>query len=197
MNETKHIAVLGSTGSIGQSAIKVIQAIDGLQLTAISGHQNVAALVEQATQLRPAYVVATDPAAVDRFIAAGGQLPNIDGTEFLIGPQALETVATLPQVDTVLAAIVGIAGLHSTFAAVSAGKRVALANKESMVVAGHLLTKLAAESGAEILPVDSEHSAIFQALKSGQSNEVSRVILTASGGPFREFTHQALSLIHI
>ena len=114
MNETKHIAVLGSTGSIGQSAIKVIQAIDSLHLTAISGHQNIAALVEQATQLRPAYVVATDPAAVDRFVTAGGQLPNIDGTEFLIGPQALETVATLPQVDTVLAAIVGIAGLHST-----------------------------------------------------------------------------------
>ena len=197
MNETKHIAVLGSTGSIGQSAIKVIQAIDGLQLAAISGHLNVAALVEQATQLRPAYVVATDPAAVDRFIAAGGQLPNIDGTEFLIGSEALETIATLPQVDTVLAAIVGIAGLPSTFAAVAAGKRVALANKESMVVAGHLLTRLAAETGAEILPVDSEHSAIFQALKSGQPNEVSRVILTASGGPFREFSHQAMEKVTV
>ena len=112
MNEKKHIAVLGSTGSIGQSAIKVIQAIDSLHLTAISGHQNIAALVEQATQLRPAYVVATDPAAVDRFVTAGGQLPNIDGTEFLIGPQALETVATLPQVDTVLAAIVGLSLIH-------------------------------------------------------------------------------------
>ena len=197
MNQTKHIAVLGSTGSIGQSAIKVIQAIDGLQLAAISGHQNVAALVEQATQLRPAYVVATDPAAVDRFIAAGGRLPNIDGTEFLIGNEALEKIATLPQVDTVLAAIVGIAGLRSTFAAVSAGKRVALANKESMVVAGHLLTQLAAETGAEILPVDSEHSAIFQALKSGRPNEVSRVILTASGGPFREFTYQAMAKVTV
>ena len=182
MNETKHIAVLGSTGSIGQSAIKVIQAIDGLHLTAISGHQNIATLIEQAVQLRPAYVVATDPAAVDQFVAQGGQLPNIDGTEFLIGPEELETIATLPQVDTVLAAIVGVAGLQSTFAAVSAGKRVALANKESMVVAGHLLTQLAAETGAEILPVDSEHSAIFQALKSGKPAEVSRVVLTASGG---------------
>ena len=197
MNQTKHIAVLGSTGSIGQSAIKVIQAIDGLHLTAISGHQNIAALIEQATLLRPAYVVATDPAAVDRFVAQGGQLPNIEGTEFLVGPDALETIATLPQVDTVLAAIVGIAGLQSTFAAVSAGKRVALANKESLVVAGHLLTQLAAETGAEILPVDSEHSAIFQALKSGKSAEVSRVVLTASGGPFREFSYEAMAKVTV
>ena len=115
----------------------------------------------------------------------------------MIGSEALETIATLPQVDTVLAAIVGIAGLHSTFAAVAAGRRVALANKESMVVAGHLLTRLAAETGAEILPVDSEHSAIFQALKSGRPNEVSRVILTASGGPFREFTHQAMEKVTV
>jgi len=193
MNTTKHIAVLGSTGSIGQSALKVIQAIDGLHLTAISGHQNIAALVEQATQHRPAYVVATDSAAVDQFVADGGQLPDLDGTQFLVGADALETIATLPEVDTVLAAIVGIAGLPSTFAAVSAGKRVALANKESMVVAGHLLTKLAAETGAEILPVDSEHSAIFQALKSGKPSEVSRVILTASGGPFREFSHAQMA----
>ena len=197
MNTTKHIAVLGSTGSIGQSALKVIQAIDGLHLTAISGHQNIAALVEQATQHRPAYVVATDSAAVDQFVADGGQLPNIDGTQFLVGAEALETIATLPEVDTVLAAIVGIAGLPSTFAAVSAGKRVALANKESMVVAGHLLTKLAAETGAEILPVDSEHSAIFQALKSGKPSEVSRVILTASGGPFREFTHAEMAKVTV
>ena len=197
MNTTKHIAVLGSTGSIGQSALKVIQAIDGLHLTAISGHQNIAALVEQATQHRPAYVVATDSAAVDQFVADGGQLPNIDGTQFLVGAEALETIATLPEVDTVLAAIVGIAGLPSTFAAVSAGKRVALANKESMVVAGHLLTKLAAETGAEILPVDSEHSAIFQALKSGKPSEVSRVILTASGGPFREFSHAEMAKVTV
>ena len=197
MNETKHIAVLGSTGSIGQSAIKVIQAIDGLHLTAISGHQNITALVEQAIQFRPAYVVATDPAALEQFKAQGGQLPNIEGTEFLVGPEALETIATLPQVDTVLAAIVGIAGLHSTFAAVSAGKRVALANKESLVVAGHLLTQLAAETGAEILPVDSEHSAIFQALKSGKPAEVSRVVLTASGGPFREFSYEAMAKVTV
>ena len=197
MNATKHIAVLGSTGSIGQSAIKVIQAIDGLHLTAISGHQNIAALVEQATQLRPEYVVITDPAALDQFIAKSGRLPELEGTEFLVGPEELETIATLPQVDTVLAAIVGIAGLQSTFAAVSAGKRVALANKESMVVAGHLLTQLAAETGAEILPVDSEHSAIFQALKSGKSAEVSRVVLTASGGPFRELSYEAMAKVTV
>ena len=197
MNATKQIAVLGSTGSIGQSAIKVIQAIDELQLTAISGHQNIAALVEQAIEHQPAFVVATDPVAVDRFVADGGELPKIAGTEFLVGAEALETIATLPQVDTVLASIVGIAGLRSTFAAVSAGKRVALANKESMVVAGHLLTQLAAETGAEILPVDSEHSAIFQALKSGKPDEVSRVILTASGGPFREFSYEEMSKVTV
>ena len=145
MNATKHIAVLGSTGSIGQSALKVVQAIEGFHLLAISGHQNIAALIEQAIQYRPAYVVAADPSAVDQYVAEGGQLPSIDGTEFLVGAEALDTIATLPQVDTVLAAIVGVAGLPSTFAAVAAGKRVALANKESMVVAGHLLTKLAAD----------------------------------------------------
>ena len=197
MNATKHIAVLGSTGSIGQSALKVVQAIEGFHLMAISGHQNIAALIEQAIQYRPAYVVAADPSAVDQYVAEGGQLPSIDGTEFLVGAEALDTIATLPQVDTVLAAIVGVAGLPSTFAAVAAGKRVALANKESMVVAGHLLTKLAAETGAEILPVDSEHSAIFQALKSGRPSEVSRVILTASGGPFREFSHADMAEVTV
>lgn len=197
MNPTKNIAVLGSTGSVGQSSLAVIQAIDDFKLVAISGHQNIALLVEQAIEHRPEIVVATDEAAVERFVDGGGQLPKIDGMEFLIGQQQLETIAGLPKVDTVLAAIVGIAGLASIFAAVRAGKRVALANKESMVVAGHLLTHAAADSGAEILPVDSEHSAIFQALRSGRSEEVGRVILTASGGPFREFTVEAMKDVSV
>ncbi|MCL4123544.1 UNVERIFIED_CONTAM: hypothetical protein GTU68_053440 [Idotea baltica] len=162
MNSSKQIAVLGSTGSVGQSALKVIEAIDDFQLVAISGHRNLDLLAEQATKYRPAYVV--------------------------VGEEALEHIATLPQVDTVLAAIVGIAGLASTFAAIRAGKRVALANKESLVVAGHLLTDAAKRSGATLLPVDSEHSAVFQAMHCGTASEVSRVVLTASGGPFREFS---------
>ena len=197
MNSSNNIAVLGSTGSVGQSALAVVEAIEGLKLVAISGHQNIAKLVEQANQHRPSFVVATDEAAVERFIDDGGQLPKIEGMEFLIGEQHLATIAGLPQVDTVLAAIVGIAGLPSTFAAVRAGKRIALANKESLVVAGHLITQAAADSGAEILPVDSEHSAIFQAMRSGRAEEVGRVILTASGGPFREFPAQAMQKVSV
>ena len=197
MNPSKNIAVFGSTGSVGQSALAVIDAIDDFNLVAISGHQNIARLVEQAKAHRPDFVVATDELAVERYLGDGGKLPEIDGMEFLVGEQHLAAIAEMPQVDTVLAAIVGIAGLSSTFAAVRAGKRVALANKESMVVAGHLITQVAAESGAEILPVDSEHSAIFQALRSGRPEEVGRVILTASGGPFREFTAQAMEKVSV
>jgi 1-deoxy-D-xylulose-5-phosphate reductoisomerase len=197
MNQSKNIAVLGATGSVGQNALTVINAVEEFNLFAISGNQNISRLIDQAIEHRPSFAIVSDEAALNRFLADGGQLPSLEGTEFLVGESHLEEIVSLPQVDTVLAAIVGIAGLPSTFAAVRAGKRVALANKESMVVAGHLITQVASESGAEILPVDSEHSAIFQAMRAGRSDEVGRVILTASGGPFRELSANAMSSVTV
>ena len=181
MTQTKNIAIFGSTGSIGQSALDVIREVPGFNVLAISGHQNLSLLVEQAREFSPAYLVAADAESAGRF-----DFPKLPDTEILVGQDALDRVASDPGVDIVLTAIVGFAGLQSTYTAVKAGKTVALANKETLVAAGHLIRELAAETGALILPVDSEHSAVFQALKSGNPNEVNRIILTASGGPFRD-----------
>ncbi len=125
------------------------------------------------------------------------EFPNLPDTEVLIGPDQLERIASLPEVDIVLAAIVGVAGLPSAWAAIEEGKTVALANKETLVVAGHLMTQMAERSGATILPVDSEHSAVFQALKSGQPHEVNRIVLTASGGPFRDFDAEQMKCVTV
>jgi 1-deoxy-D-xylulose-5-phosphate reductoisomerase len=118
-------------------------------------------------------------------------------TQLLIGPEALTQVVAAPEIDTVVAAIVGSAGLQSTWAALEAGKRVALANKETLVMAGPLVMALAARTGSQILPVDSEHSAVFQCLQAGERGTVKRVILTASGGPFRNFTPEQLARVSV
>jgi 1-deoxy-D-xylulose-5-phosphate reductoisomerase len=187
MTLRKNIAILGSTGSIGKSALEVIRALPELNVVALSGFSNLDLLMEQAREFSPQYVV-----AADRAIAESYEFPELPGTEILIGPSELERIASLPEVDTVLAAIVGVAGLSSAWTAIEHGKTIALANKETLVVAGHLMTKLAEETGATILPVDSEHSAIFQALKSGKSTEVRRVVLTASGGPFWNYAAEQM-----
>lgn len=192
MARTKKIAVLGSTGSIGESALGVIRALPELELVAISGCHNLSRLAEQAAEFSPQYVVAADEDAYQKFCRQGGAP---EAASWLVGPDKLNLIASLPDVDLVLAAIVGFAGLDSTWAAIEAGKTVALANKETLVVAGHLMTRLADSSGATILPVDSEHSAIFQAIKSGRSEEVRRIVLTASGGPFREFTTEQMAAV--
>ena len=181
--DTKNVAVLGSTGSIGTNALEVIDASDGrLRAIALSAHGRLGRLLEQAQRLRPRWIVATDEALARRFDWSA--LPK--ETQLLIGSQGLIQVAAAAEVDIVLGAIVGSAGLRSTWAALNAKKTVALANKETLVVAGPLLTQLAAERGTRILPVDSEPSAIFQALQSGRREEVRRIVLTASGGPFRD-----------
>jgi 1-deoxy-D-xylulose-5-phosphate reductoisomerase len=186
--------VLGSTGSIGRSALEVIAASDGaLRVVALSAHGSTAALVEQARRFQPRWIVATDSAAADRQDWSG--LPA--ECKLLVGPEALSRVVADENVDTVLAAIVGSAGLRSTWAAVEAGKTVALANKETLVIAGPLVTSLAAKSGATILPVDSEHSAVFQALRAGQRDEVRRIVLTASGGPFLRHTPEQLARVTV
>ncbi|MCC7474442.1 MAG: 1-deoxy-D-xylulose-5-phosphate reductoisomerase [Pirellulales bacterium] len=191
---TKHVAVFGSTGSIGSNALEVIAASEGrLQVMALSAHGNLPRLFEQAQRFRPRWVIATDEARARDFDWNG--LPG--GTELLLGPEALVRVAAAKDVDILLAGIVGAAGLRSTWAALEAKKVVALANKETLVMAGSLVKRLAADRGATILPVDSEHSAIFQAMHAGRPKEVRRIVLTASGGPFRDRSPEQLKQVTI
>jgi 1-deoxy-D-xylulose-5-phosphate reductoisomerase len=190
----KNVAVFGSTGSIGRNALEVIAASNGrLNAVALSAYGKLDLLLEQAQQFRPRWVIAADQNIAERF--DWKLLPQ--GTELLIGPNALAEVAAASEVDVVLAAIVGSAGLRSTWAALEAKKTVALANKETLVMAGGLVKRLAAERGGMILPVDSEHSAIFQSLQAGRHEEVQRIILTASGGPFRDLSLEQLKQVTV
>jgi 1-deoxy-D-xylulose-5-phosphate reductoisomerase len=174
--------VLGSTGSIGRSCLEVVAHLpDRLMIIGLSAHSSWQSLFDQALRLGPRWVTVTDPQAacqVDRG-RLGGQ------TQFLTGTDGIVAMVTDPEVDVVVTAIVGSAGLTGTWAALEAGKTVAVANKETLVMAGQLVMELAARRGARVLPVDSEHSAIFQAMQGGRPSEVTRVVLTASGGPFR------------
>ena len=180
------MAVLGSTGSIGRSTLDVIEASAGRFSTwLLAAHRSTTALLEQAQRMRPAWVVIVDEQAAAE--VAPQSLPP--GTRLAVGPEALDDLVRDPAVDRVVSAIVGAAGLRSTWAAVEAGKTVALANKETLVMA------LAARSGATILPVDSEHSAVHQALCSGRYADVRRIVLTASGGPFRTKPRESLATV--
>lgn len=190
----KRIAVLGATGSVGVSAIEVIEASEGrLEAVALSAHSRFEDLIEQAVRLHPRWVVATDADAAEEH--DWRRLPP--GTELLTGHEALELIARHDEVDTVLAAIVGSAGLKSTWAAIEAGKTIALANKETLVMGGPLVRELALQQEATLLPVDSEHSAIFQAMKSGTQGEIERLVLTASGGPFRKWDSASLRQVTV
>lgn len=181
--EPQQIVILGSTGSIGRSGLSVIEHDGGARLRAfgLSAHASADRLVEQARSFRPRFVAVTGDSAFEpvRAALAGS------GVEVLRGPEGVARMVADPTTDRVLSAIVGAAGLEGTWAALEAGKTVALANKETLVVAGPLVMDLAERRGAAIIPVDSEHSAIFQVLRAGQPREVRRVILTSSGGPFR------------
>jgi 1-deoxy-D-xylulose-5-phosphate reductoisomerase len=173
---------LGSTGSIGVSCLKVIDTLpDRLEVHGLSAHSRWEDLLAQSLRYRPRYVSATDPEAAREL--ARQTLPP--GTRFLNGEDAIGAMVNDPDVDIVLTAIVGAAGLTGTWLALQAGKTVAVANKETLVMAGPLVMELAQAKNARILPVDSEHSAIFQAMLAGAPREVERVVLTASGGPFR------------
>ncbi len=174
------LVVLGSTGSIGRNALAVAAEL-GVPVHAISAHSSHELLAEQARIHRPRRVVIGDADRATALRAALGDLP----VEVCVGEQALRDIAADPTAPMVLTAIVGAAGLPATMAAVEAGKRVCIANKEPLVMAGALITRAARASGAELLPVDSEHSAIFQCLDGHTTAEVDRLILTGSGGPFR------------
>jgi 1-deoxy-D-xylulose-5-phosphate reductoisomerase len=184
------VAVLGSTGSIGTSTLDVIAASGGRFVPhLLAAHTSVGPLLEQAARFRPAWVVVVDPEAA----ATIGPAALPPGTRLAVGPEPLDELIAAPGVDRIVSAIAGAAGLRSTWAAVAAGKTVALANKETLVMAGPLVMRLAATSGATILPVDSEHSAIHQALSAGRRDEVARLLLTASGGPFRTWPAEKLA----
>lgn len=174
--------MLGCTGSIGQNTLDVIAAFpERLVVDGLCCHSRWQLLAEQCQRFQPRVAILTDPAAFTE--ADRSRFPA--GTELLLGDERACDLAASPSVDIVLAAVVGAAGLHGTWAALEAGKTVALANKESLVVGGQLITDLAKRRGTTILPVDSEHSAIFQALCGHTAADVDRVVLTASGGPFR------------
>lgn len=179
--QTKNIAILGSTGSIGTQALEVIGSNPSLfKVSVLTAQANVTLLVEQALAFKPDVVVIGDETKYQELKEAL-KSTNI---EVKAGAEALCEVVILPKLHIVLTALVGFAGLKPTIAAIKAGKHIALANKETLVVAGELVTNLAKENGVKILPVDSEHSAIFQCLV-GEESAIEKIYLTASGGPFR------------
>lgn len=185
----KRIAILGSTGSIGRQALDVIhQHADNYQVVALTTNRNVGLLAQQVEAFRPSYVGIVDAESAEEFKNYG-----LADLELVSGKDCLVKLATLPEVDLVLVAVVGIAGLEPTIAALEAGKNVALANKESLVAGGHLVMEAARKSGSKIIPVDSEHSAIFQCLAGcDDPARINRIYLTASGGPFRSYTKDEL-----
>ncbi len=197
MAEPHKVTVLGSTGSIGVSTLDVIaRHPDRYQAYALTANSRHEVLYEQCVQFKPRYAVVLDEqgaVSLSEKIKTAG-LP----TEVLTGAPALEKVASLPEVDAVMAAIVGAAGMRSALAAARAGKRVLLANKETLVMAGHLFMEAVHKHGATLLPIDSEHNAIFQCMPASfpqglASVGVTKILLTASGGPFRNFTQEQLS----
>jgi 1-deoxy-D-xylulose-5-phosphate reductoisomerase len=186
------VAVLGSTGSIGVSTLDVLaRHRDRFEVVALTAHNNVARLREQCFEHRPAFAVvgsAADAAALSSDLAGAGL-----ATEVRCGVDALAEIAAHPRVDAVMAAIVGAAGLRSSLAAAQAGKRVMLANKEALVMSGPLFMQAVRAGGATLIPVDSEHNAIFQCMSGDRPGGVRRVLLTASGGPFLRVSRESLN----
>ncbi|MCX6354644.1 MAG: 1-deoxy-D-xylulose-5-phosphate reductoisomerase [Candidatus Aureabacteria bacterium] len=176
----KQIALLGSTGSIGVSTLEVVSAFPGeLRVVGLGARRSVKKLREQIARFSPRLVAVDDAAKARELRSLVG-----DGVEIVSGSEGMARLATMPEADTVVSAMVGAAGLVPTLEAIRAGKRIALANKEVLVCAGEFVMQEVASRGVDLIPVDSEHSAIFQCLKAGRHGEVRRIILTASGGPF-------------
>jgi len=189
----QYISILGSTGSIGTQALEVIAANqDKFCVKALAAYHNDKLLEEQINYFKPEIAVLVNQEAVDRLIRRYS-----GSTIILTGEDGLLAAATHGAVDTVLTSLVGFAGLKPTIAAIEAGKNIALANKETLVAAGELITTLAKEKGVKILPVDSEHSAIFQCLQGENRNYINRIIITASGGPFRGLDTKALQQVTV
>lgn len=181
----KQIAILGSTGSIGTQTLDVVrQHRNAFAVYALTAHRSVEMLIEQALEFNPAVVCIADESCYPRLRDALSDLP----IKVMAGDKALEEIVTMPAIDVVVAAMVGYAGLPPTIAAIKAKKTIALANKETLVVAGEMICRLAQQHQVSILPVDSEHSAIYQSLVGEDIASVEKLLLTASGGPFRTFS---------
>ncbi len=188
----RRIALLGSTGSIGRQTLDVVRCYpEHFRVVALAARSNISLLAQQAQEFSPA-MTACFAETPELEIAAREALPNV-----IFGEQGLLDVATHPDVDIVVAATSGLMGLTPTLAAIKAGKAVALANKETLVMAGHLVMQAVQETGVSILPVDSEHSAIWQCLRGENASEIHRLILTASGGPFRQATDAQLRSVTV
>jgi len=182
LSNIKNIAVLGSTGSIGTQTLEVIEENPSLfKVYVLTANNNAHLLIQQALKFHPEYAIICDE---DKYIEVKQALSHTP-TKVLAGHNAIIETVTHPDIDIVLTAMVGFAGLEPTISAIKAGKDIALANKETLVVAGELITSLSKQHNIKILPVDSEHSAIFQCLVGEQGNNIEKIILTASGGPFR------------
>ena len=188
----KGISILGSTGSIGCNTLKVIEHLGDFRVVALGAGRNMPELAEQIARFKPGLVSVDDESCAEslqRELATNNvRVPTIE-----IGPKGLEAVATHEHAEIVVSAAVGAVGFIPTLRAIEAGKRIALANKETLVMAGELMTNAAQRSGAEILPVDSEHNAIHQCLRGEDKREVRRLVLTASGGPFREWSKSEIA----
>lgn len=182
----KKIAILGSTGSIGTSTLDICERYpERYGVVALAAGRNVGAALEQCVRWRPAVVSMADEATASA-LESGLRERGVTGVEVVFGTAGTVKVAVLATVDFVVSAIVGVAGLEATYAAVAAGKAIGLANKEAMVAAGELIVAKARETGVPLLPIDSEHNAIHQCMRGGTADEVKQIWLTASGGPFRQ-----------
>lgn len=189
----KKIAILGSTGSIGTQTLEIVREQGDIEVTALAAGRNVQLLEQQIREFKPkAAALWSEAAAKD----LKSRLQDMD-VKILSGMEGLLAIARMEGYEILVTAIVGMLGIRPTMAAVEAGKTIALANKETLVTAGHLIMPLAAEKGVPILPVDSEHSAIFQSLNGERSNRIQKILLTASGGPFRGRTREELKNVQV
>lgn len=189
----KQIAILGSTGSIGTQALEVMEEHSDLyEVYCLTANNRVRELAEQARRFNPAAVVIANEAHYEELKSLLADCPDIN---VYAGRQAIDDIVTAGPIDMVLTAMVGFAGLSPTISAIKAHKKICLANKETLVVAGELICRLAAENHSPILPVDSEHSAIFQSIVGEGDNEIEKILLTASGGPFRTFSKEQLAKV--
>jgi 1-deoxy-D-xylulose-5-phosphate reductoisomerase len=184
----RRVILLGSTGSIGTSAIRVAEAIpDRMEIIGMAAHRNAAKLAEAANRIRPEAISITEREAVDELRAKLDYQPDI-----FVGPEGLIELSTMPEADMVLVAIIGTDGLGPSLAAIDAGKDLAVASKEILVMAGEIVMSHARTKGVQILPVDSEHNAIFQCVEGKSRDQIQSLILTASGGPFRQLPAEQL-----
>lgn len=189
----KNIAILGSTGSIGTQTLDVISRTEDFKVTALCAGSNAGLLEKQIRRFHPQVAVLYDKERARQLASAVSDLP----VRVLSGMDGLVEAAGLPETDVVVTAVVGMIGIRPTMAAIKAGKDIALANKETLVTAGHLITRMAAEHGVRILPVDSEHSAIFQSLQGQHYRKIHKILLTASGGPFRGMKRKDLEKVTV